>query len=93
MSITGMNRKLGPNWGYPQFWVIFAQKLGLGWVGGCNFSKIVVKVGVGVAKLKKIVVDVGVGVAISKKIGLWLGLGMFLATKLWCCCGCGWYRS
>ena len=88
-----MNRKLGPNWGYPQFRVIFAQKLGWGWVGGCKFSKIVVKVGVGVAKLKKIVVDVGVGVAISKKIGLWLRLGMFLATKLWCCCGCGWYRS
>ena len=53
-----MNRKLGPNWGYPQFRVIFAQKLGWSWVGGCKFSKIVVKVGVGVAKLKKIVVDV-----------------------------------
>ena len=50
-----MNRKLGPNWGYPQFQVIFAQKLSWGWVGGCKFSKIVVKVGVGVAKLKKIV--------------------------------------
>ena len=57
------------------------QKLGCGWVGGCKFSKIVVKVGV--AKLKKIVVDVEVGVTISKKIGLWLGWGMFLATKLW----------
>ena len=77
----------------PQFLVIFGQKLDRGWVGGCKFSKIVVKVGVGVAKLKKIVVDVEVGVTISKKIGLWLGWGMFLATKLWCCCGCGWYRS
>ena len=88
-----MCRKLGPNWGYPQFRVIFGQKLGWGWVWGRKFSKIGVKVGVGVAKLKKIVVDVGVGVAISKKSGLWLGLGMFWATKLWCCCGCGWYRS
>ena len=29
-----MCRKLGPNWGYPQFRVIFGQKLGWGWVGG-----------------------------------------------------------
>ena len=75
-----MNRKLGPNWGYPQFRVIFAQKLGWGWVGGCKFSKIVVKVGV--AKLKKIVVDVEVGVTISKKNWAMVGVGEVFGYKI-----------
>ena len=41
---------LAPNWGYPQFWNIFGQKLSWGWVGGCKLSKIVVKVVVVIAK-------------------------------------------
>ena len=69
---------MGPNWGYPQFRVIFGQKIGL---GVANFQKIVVKVGV--AKLKKIVVDVEVRVTISKKNWAMVGRGKFLATKLW----------
>ena len=60
----------------------FGSFLPKNWVGGCKFSKIVVKVGVGVAKLKKIVVDVEVGVTISKKIGLWLGWGKFFGYKI-----------
>ena len=77
-----MCKKLGPNWGYPQFRVIFGQKLGWGWVGGCKFSKIVVKVGVGVAKLKKIVVDVEVGVTISKKNWAMVGVGDVFGYKI-----------
>ena len=34
----GMSRKLGPNCGYPQFRVIFAQKLGWDWVGVTIFQ-------------------------------------------------------
>ena len=37
---TGMCRKLGPNCGYPQFRVIFAQKLGWCWVVGVNLPKL-----------------------------------------------------
>ena len=36
----GMSRKLGPNCGYPQFRVIFAQKLGWCWVVGVNLPKL-----------------------------------------------------
>ena len=58
----GMSRKWGPNWGYHQFRVIFGQKLGWGWFGGCKLSKIVIMVVVVVAKSKEVVVDVGFGV-------------------------------
>ena len=36
----GMCRKLGPNCEYPQFQVIFAQKLGWCWVVGVNLPKL-----------------------------------------------------
>ena len=49
LFLTGMNRKLGPNWGYPQFRVIFGQKLGWGlqifkncgqgWGWGCKIKE------------------------------------------------------
>ena len=49
MSITEMNRKLGPNWGYPQFQVSFGLELGWGlkvfkncgqgWGWGCKIKE------------------------------------------------------
>ena len=49
LSVPGMCRKLGPNWGYPQFRVIFGQKLGWGlkifkncgqgWGWGCKIKE------------------------------------------------------
>ena len=49
---------------------------------GPQFSKIVVKAGVGVAKLKKIVVDVEVGVTISKKNWAMVGVGEVFGYKI-----------
>ena len=80
----GMCRKLGPNCGYPQFRVIFAQKLGWCWVVGVNLPKLgsnnpnftpisppnCGKIGV------KLVLWLGLGVVFHILIGLGLWLGV-----------------
>ena len=79
-----MCRKLGPNCGYPQFRVIFAQKLGWCWVVGVNLPKLgsnypnftpisppnCGKIGV------KLVLWLGLGVVFHILIGLGLWLGV-----------------
>ena len=81
---SGMCRKLGPNCGYPQFRVIFAQKLGWCWVVGVNLPKLgsnypnftpisppnCGKIGV------KLVLWLGLGVVFHILIGLGLWLGV-----------------
>ena len=82
--IPGMCRKLGPKCGYPQFRVIFAQKLGWCWVVGVNLPKLgsnypnftpisppnCGKIGV------KLVLWLGLGVVLHILIGLGLWLGV-----------------
>ena len=67
-----MSRKLGPNCGYPQFRVIFAQKLGWCWVVGVNLRKL----GLNNPNLPPILPP-NCGKIVVKLV-LWLGLGVVL---------------
>ena len=93
---SGMSRKFGPNCGYPQFRVIFAQKLGWCWVVGVNLPKLGLnypnftpisppncgKIGV------KLVLWLWLGVVLHILIGLGLGVSKphFAHPWYWCFC-------
>ena len=76
-----MSRKLGPNCGYPQSRVIFAQKLGWGWVVGDNLPKLGLNYHNFTPNCGKIRVKIGVVVGVGVVLHILIGLGLWLGVS------------